>query len=497
MEHLSAPLVRKPTRGLSSGCKVAGTICDSAQPKLVPFVQNVAMNMSATKAVLPRLREDLQRVADDPALGKYLLGWVAPALFALLVSATIRFHSLLPTQTMSRVVGHLLALAAVAFLLLLAGGCRLRMPRDVVLMLTGLAAAAVVSVLGSGNADISLLRLELYLSVVLLATAVYLAYRDRDNLPLEAYFLSIALVHLPFLFAAIQWISEMSPPFWAEYGVRIAAFANVRQFAEFGFLAAVSATALGVGSRRLLAPSFLLAASALFGIILTGSRGALLSWLLFVLLLCCFGQARLRAALHGLLVLALSGGLVWYLDNSALLRSPNIFSRIASQQLGEEGFDSGRLQIWQQAVEQIIARPLFGSGPEGYWLSGCCNRGVLQAHNFVLQFLMEFGVIGCAIAMLLAARAVKGMGGSSGTTKLVLALPRNRLLACLLASFLAYSLIDQTMYHLLPLLHLALFAGLLAAGLAQARSTNGARDVPLTVPSARGVTRQPVGMRNA
>ncbi len=121
------------------------------------------MNVSARKAVLPRLRQDVRRVADDPALGNYLLGWVAPALFALLVSVTIRFHSLFPTQTMSRVVGNLLALAAIAFVLLLAGGCRLRVPRDVALMLSGLAAAAIASVLGSGNADISLLRLERYL----------------------------------------------------------------------------------------------------------------------------------------------------------------------------------------------------------------------------------------------------------------------------------------------------------------------------------------------
>jgi O-antigen ligase len=431
------------------------------------------MNTSPQKSALSRLWQDLGRTADDSALGEYLLGWVAPALFALLVSATIRFHSLLPTQTMSRVVGDLLALAAILFLLLLARGCRLRVPRDVVLLLSGLAAAAAVSVLGSGSADISLLRLELYLSMVLLATAVYLAYRDRDNLPLDAYFLGIALVHLPFLLAAIQWVSEMSPPFWTEYGVRIAAFANVRQFGEFGFLAGASATALALGSRRLVVPSFLLATSALFGIILTGSRGAFLSWLLFVLLLCCFGNVRLRAALHGLLVLSSSAGLVWYLDKSALLPSPNIFSRIASQQLGEESFDSSRLRIWQLTLEQIMARPLFGSGPEGYWLSGCCVRWVLQAHNFVLQFLMEFGLIGCGIVVLLAARAVKGMGGLSGTTKLVLVLPRNRLLACLLASFLAYSLIDQMMYHLLPLLHLALFAGLFAAGLAQARSANG------------------------
>jgi O-antigen ligase len=436
------------------------------------------MYSGAQKMVLPYL-QDLRRAADDPALGTYLLRWIGPALFALLIAATIRFHSLAPMQTMSRVVGNLLALAAIALLLLLARGCRFSVPRDIALLSLALAAAAMVSVLGSASANISLLRLELYLSVVLLATVVYLLYRDQKNLPLEAYFLSIALVHLPFLLAAIVWISQMQPPFWAD-GVRVADFAHVRQFGEFGFLAAVSATALGLLSPRLVTPSFVLAACALFGIVLTGSRGALLSWLLFVLLMCCFSLARVRAALHGLFALALSSGLVWYLDHSALLRSPNIFARIGSQQ----SFDSGRLRAWQVSLEQIMARPLFGSGPEGFWLSGlsdCCGRTILQAHNFVLQFLLEFGLVGCGIAVLLAARAIQRMGGRTGATKLAFATHGNRLLGCLLASFLAYSLIDQMMYHVLPLLHFALFAGLFAAGLAQAR----AADPELSVPSRR------------
>jgi hypothetical protein len=80
--------------------------------------------------------------------------------------------------------------------------------------------------------------------------------------------------------------------------------------------------------------------------------------------------------------------------------------------------------------------------------------------------------VGCAIALLLVARAVKGLGGFAAATRQVLATPRNRVLACLLVSFLGYSLIDQTMYHLVPLLHFALFAGLFAAGISQAHATS-------------------------
>jgi O-antigen ligase len=425
------------------------------------------MNTTDPGTVPPRLWQD-RRDATNLALGRYLSVWIAPALFALLISATVRFHSLLLTQTMPRMVGNLLAFAAVALIVLLARGCRLTVPRDIVLLLTLLAASIAVSVLGSGNTDLSLLRLELYLSMVLFATVVYLVYRGQSPVPLAGFFLAVALVHLLFLFPAIQWVSEMEPPFWPIHGVRIADFANVRQFGEFGFLAAVSASALGLLSRRWTIPSLLLASCALFGIVLTGSRGAVLSWVLFVLLACCFSQTRARAAVHGLVAFGLSAGLVYYLDHSGLLVSPNIFARIASEQLGEESFDTSRLAIWRMSLEQIMARPLFGSGPEGYWISGCCDRRIMQAHNFVLQFLLEFGLIGCGLVVLLGARAVRAMGGVAGTVQRALATPGNRAMACLLASFLAYSLIDQMLYHLLPLLHFALFAGLFAAGLAQA-----------------------------
>ncbi len=430
------------------------------------------MNTTNLKAVFARCRLSLQRTtADNKAVGKYVLAWILPGLFAVFVSATVRLHSLEPMRTMARTTTNLLAISAVAFLLLLARGVRLSLARDVAILLLAWTAAAAVSVLNSGSVNVSLLRLELYLSVVLLGIVVYLTYRDQEKLPLEAYLLGIAIVHLPFLISAVFWIKDDGPPFWSG-GLRLAHFANARQFAELGFLAAVSATGLGILSRRLVVPSFLLTVAALFGIILTGSRGAALSWILFVLLACLLSPARVLAATYGALALALAAGLVLYLDHTGLLLSPNIFARVASQQLGNESLDSSRLELWLLSLQQIAAHPLFGSGPEGYWLSGCCNRSVMQAHNFVLQFLMEFGVVGCAILLLITSRGVKGLGGLAAAARLALATPGNRVLVCVLVSFLAYSLIDQMMYHLLPLLHFALFAGLFAAGLIQARADN-------------------------
>lgn len=402
------------------------------------------------------------------SLERYVLDWIFPALFALLISATIRFHSLAPMPTMARMVGNLLAIAAVGFVALLARGVRLRLGNDVVLLWIAFTASATISILGSGGADWSLLRLELYASVGLLGLNFYLLYREANHLPLEHYFVAISVVHIPFLAAAILWIGDLTPPFW-QSGTRVAHFAHVRQFGEFGFLAAVSATAASVLSKRLYVPSLCLAAAAVFGLMLTGCRGALLAWVLFVLLTTITCRQPGRCMIHGLLVVATAGGFVWYLDHSGLLQSPNIFYRVSSATT--QNFDSGRRTLWLDSVKQIAAHPLFGSGPEGYWLSGCCDRQILQAHNFVLQFLMEFGLVGCGILVALLIRVLSNAGGLGRFVNTALATQANRVLACLLASFLAYGLIDQMMYHLLPLLHLGLFVGLFAAGLAQARST--------------------------
>jgi hypothetical protein len=288
--------------------------------------------------------QDLWQTENQAAFRRHLLRLVLPALFALLVSATIRFHSLSPFETLPTVVGNLLALAAVALLFLMATGRRVKASSDVSLLLLAFAGSAAVSVLGAHGTDLSLVRLLLYVAIALLATAVYLAYRDADRIPLDSYFLAVALVHLPFLFAAILWVKELEPPFW-QNGLRVADFANVRHFGYVGFLAAVCGTALGLLSRKHTVASFVLASAALFGVIMTGSRAGLLSWTLFALLACWLSQARLRAASQVLLVLATSAGLVWYLDHSGILPSPNLFDRVAALQAGTESFDASRLRI--------------------------------------------------------------------------------------------------------------------------------------------------------
>jgi O-antigen ligase len=401
-----------------------------------------------------------------------LLDWLGPSLFALLISTIIRLHSWSPISTLD-VLASTLALVAIATLSLSwAMGRRLSVPVDLAALLLALGVSILVSTVRSPDSLGSLPRLLLYAALLLLAIAVYLVYRDMGRISLALYCAALALLHVPFAADVALWVKDMEQPFFQD-GVRVANFSNVRQFGEAGFLAAISGVALGTfevtSGRRWMAVSLLTTCVALFGIIAMGSRGALLSWFIFVLLLCSFGTSRRRVALLGLASVSVTCGLVWWLDYSEVLPTPNIFKRQGLES-GLNSFSSGRVELWIISLREILAQPFFGLGPEGYLLSGCCDRTVAQPHNFVLQILMEFGAIGFLLLLALLWRLVRRYGGWRSMTRLVLAHPNLTVLACMILSYLAYALIDGVLYHPLPLIHLSLYCGLFAAGLHHART---------------------------
>jgi len=393
--------------------------------------------------------------------------WTGPSLFGLLVFLITMFHSSTWVATLPEVVMIMLGVAGILLVRMRAVE-RLSLPRTIVMLLSLLAISATISTVRSVDILTALPRLGLYLSVFLLAAAVYLRYRDARCIPVAWYCLAIAIVCLPFLAAVVvEFVEEAGHLF--PNGPNVPNFANVRHFGHVCFLAAMSGAALVVLSRRLGILSFALTCCALFGLIATGSRGPLLAWMLFVGLLCCLGPARWRLLACGLASLVAMSALVWYLDSSGLLVTPNIFSRLEEtlRQRGG-GFDSGRLQLWLDSIHEIAAFPLFGQGPEGYLQSGCCNTWVNHPHNLILQMLMEFGVVGGAILALLCVQTIRLLGGARRLLRLVTSSPGNCVLASMLAAYVALGLIDGMFYFAVPLMHFALFCGLFAAGLRQA-----------------------------
>jgi O-antigen ligase len=175
----------------------------------------------------------------------------------------------------------------------------------------------------------------------------------------------------------------------------------------------------------------------------------------------------LRVAASGLVILTLALSSVWLLDRSGLFQSPSIFTRV--EQSGDpQQFDSGRLVMWRAVAGVIAEHPWFGLGAEAQRLSRCCDVRLAHPHNFVLQLLMQFGLVGNALLAALGWRAVKGLGGLRQVWSLVFSSPENRVLACMLAAYFVLALVDGLLFFAIPMIHLALFAGLFAAGLHQA-----------------------------
>lgn len=423
------------------------------------------------------LQEHCARSLDAFAgvVARHFRGVIAPVLFALLVFAAVRQHSWSPIQTLALVTGYFFCMAALIFWVCLLRGIRLSMPPELSKPLTLLAMSVTVSLLLSVNIELAFQHLILYVSVIAVAVAIYLLYRDAPRIPLAGFCAGIALVHMPFVLDVVLWLRDGEPPFFSR-GIGVPHFSHVRQFAELGFVAAVCATALTILTQRWGLSSILLTSVALFGVIATGSRGALLSWMIFAALMMALSERRMRISTHALAALGLAAGAVWYLHSSGLLLTPNIFVRIAV--LGEPGagFDSGRLWMWGESLWEIARHPLFGQGPEAYMTSGCCLRSVRQPHNVILQLMMEFGIIGCAILGVVVWRTVKRLGGPVVLLRRVTSSDSSLVLAAATAAYLAYGMIDGVFYHPMPMLHLALFCGLLGAVIHQ--KTSLVRTVP-------------------
>ncbi|HEY4246036.1 MAG TPA: O-antigen ligase family protein [Lacunisphaera sp.] len=130
---------------------------------------------------------------------------------------------------------------------------------------------------------------------------------------------------------------------------------------------------------------------------------------------------------------------------------------------------STRSDFWRESLERVILRPWLGHGADSYRFLTPKLDGQ-QPHNFILQLLLDVGVIGTVAALLFlsalilkaARRAVaeRGVG------------PTAPWLALVLASLIA-GLLDGVFYHLVALLPATIALGVLTFTSSSAEKTPG------------------------
>jgi hypothetical protein len=363
------------------------------------------------------------------------------------------------TATLVRI---LLLGASAAFLCLLLRPVALDLDRRAVAWLV-FAFLALLAALLSPKVISSLARLEVYYAIFVAGLAVGLLLPRCVPGTTGFALLAIAVVHAGFLAIALQSahaaVGKVDPVSAPPY------FFNVRHFGYQGFFGAAAALALGVTDARLRATGTLLATAALFGIVVFGSRGALLAWL--VVAAAAFALAPDRRVLSAVGVVALAGalGLAVVSERLDWFNTISLFDRaLASRGDMPSVFDmQSRIEIWNDSLPAIAHRPLLGYGPEGYQISRCCNSNVAQPHNSILQVLLEFGVLGLAAltwaAIALFQPAVRAITGSARADRD----PVGVMALAIIAGYGAFSLIDGLAYHAVALLNFALVCAVFLA----------------------------------
>lgn len=181
----------------------------------------------------------------------------------------------------------------------------------------------------------------------------------------------------------------------------------------------------------------------------SGGRGGTLTILLFFFLLWSFGIAGRRHILVALPLCSLLAGAVVaaVYDQSALFGSQ--FARFMSE--SASGITSGRTAIWAEALHILYSDPIatfFGFGPDavlrltiGRW------TGIAMAHNTIVQWLMEFGLLGTLpLVAILLRFTIKAFRIARSNTYDDTA----RITSALLLSLFAFSMTDGLLYHLAP-----------------------------------------------
>ncbi|WP_159287754.1 O-antigen ligase family protein [Zhongshania aliphaticivorans] len=195
-------------------------------------------------------------------------------------------------------------------------------------------------------------------------------------------------------------------------------------------------------------PSLVVVLFFLFGFLTfwSGARGQMLSLGVFLGLLMLsphrvFFYKKLRVAgvafLCGAIVLLMSGETHMLL--SSMVRSVELESLRA--------VTSNRTVIWLQTLPYVNESWLFGYGPEAFLRLKVRMGGIVQPHNFVVQFLLEFGVVGSFGVMIMLLSSFRIYITSILTKRLMAA----GLLGAFLISQFVFALVDGIFYHIVPL----------------------------------------------
>ncbi|WP_292654646.1 O-antigen ligase family protein [Nitratifractor sp.] len=232
----------------------------------------------------------------------------------------------------------------------------------------------------------------------------------------------IALVKLHF--STIGWLPEI--PLWHGWAIN----GNIRRIGYEMETAVLATIPFWIIGRRKLFWGFL-ALMMLWLIFWLGGRASVLGILVGILSMGFFIGWRKTLSLAGFYLLLFVSISIINLKISA--KNANYTPVKVQQTLHARSlhqFSSGRDDVWRLLWREVQKSPLIGNGPQSYFFYPGRSPSIIHAHNFLLQFLGEWGIIGAGLFLYLIVLACK-----SGFKNLSIQTKQNSLSAVHLAGW--------------------------------------------------------------
>lgn len=132
------------------------------------------------------------------------------------------------------------------------------------------------------------------------------------------------------------------------------------------------------------------------------------------------------------------------------------FTRTA-QASGLEAISSERTRFWSVTLDYALTSPWIGHGADSYLYIHPAQNGN-QPHNALLQWLLEYGLLGALPLVALVARGISGLFSAKASS--VDTRPFQTWACAALAGAAIYALFDGVFYHMIIFMPVAVIAGL-------------------------------------
>lgn len=344
----------------------------------------------------------------------------------------------------------------------------------VLLLLMGV--IGFISVFNSQEISVSVIKAQLDLLIIGFGVLLFLLFKQQLIALVPFLLLAIVLI---FLFVAspatLPEIVKVTPaqqgiwPFTFSKGSQngLTYYMHIRHFSYHAFIASCCAFMLiehySMQSKLLRSMYVLLFAGCVLVLMIAQGRGSMLALLAFVFFNRFFIGGTWSAIKHSVLAV---GVLAIILAISFLLpfaeMSQNLVARSDLTERSVNSLSSGRVTFWIGSFKAGLASPIFGHGPASYIWQDIWGAGLMvHPHNFVMQYVVEFGFLGTAILLYIMLKFFAGLypnsankTGASGIYKSLFAF---------VCAYYFFALFDGLFYHPLPMLHLAILVALMVA----------------------------------